>query len=140
MCAWSCGGWLPSDGLAAPALTSSAHRRQHEGGLDGSSAGDAASVVAMFAGFYKHLSRRRLVSLLRSCCYTVAEVEVMREAAPEELVRILPCVVPLAALANDAAQLGSARNLPVLQASGQGAATRAGSAGRRGTLLPRQHD
>ena len=41
----------------------------------------------MFAGFYQHLSRGQLLGLLRGNGFTIAEVEVMREAAPEELVR-----------------------------------------------------
>ncbi|KAG2437038.1 hypothetical protein HYH02_011301 [Chlamydomonas schloesseri] len=65
--------------LVALCMMRTLQRKNHEGGLDGASAPAAATVVAMFAGFYRHKTLSELTSALRdSGLFThVAELPIM---------------------------------------------------------------
>ncbi|KAG2429799.1 hypothetical protein HXX76_010583 [Chlamydomonas incerta] len=65
--------------LVALCMMRTLQRKNHEGGLDGASAPAAATVVAMFAGFYRHKTLSELTAALReSGLFThVAELPIM---------------------------------------------------------------
>ncbi|KXZ53709.1 hypothetical protein GPECTOR_6g626 [Gonium pectorale] len=64
--------------LLALCMMRTLKRRNHEGGLDGASAPSAATVVAMFAGFYRNKPLGELVEALRGQFTRVAELPIMR--------------------------------------------------------------
>ncbi|GIM05298.1 hypothetical protein Vretimale_9759, partial [Volvox reticuliferus] len=63
--------------LVALCMMRTLKRRNHEGGLDGEKAPAAATVVAMFAGFYRHKPLSDLLANLRTHFTRVVELPVM---------------------------------------------------------------
>ncbi|EFJ47228.1 hypothetical protein VOLCADRAFT_105196 [Volvox carteri f. nagariensis] len=64
--------------LVALCMLRTLKRRNHEGGLDGEKAPSAATVVAMFAGFYRHKRLPELLEALRNLFTRVVELPIMR--------------------------------------------------------------
>ncbi|GLC34248.1 hypothetical protein PLESTF_000823000 [Pleodorina starrii] len=64
--------------LVALCMMRTLKRRNHEGGLDGEKAPSAATVVAMFAGFYRHKTLPDLLAALRNQFTRVVELPIMR--------------------------------------------------------------
>ncbi|EFJ47227.1 hypothetical protein VOLCADRAFT_92267 [Volvox carteri f. nagariensis] len=64
--------------LVALCMLRTLKRRNHEGGLDGEKAPSAATVVAMFAGFYRHKTLPGLLEALRNLFTRVVELPIMR--------------------------------------------------------------
>ncbi|GIL53591.1 hypothetical protein Vafri_9205 [Volvox africanus] len=64
--------------LVALCMMRTLKRRNHEGGLDGEKAPAAATVVAMFAGLYRHKPLSDLLANLRTHFTRVVELPIMR--------------------------------------------------------------